>query len=73
MSGTPLDLFSHVVIDFHVEDVCDEIQCILIVLHFCVKSSQVEAIRKIVLVDLAKVFVSARRYKLCADQYRVIS
>jgi hypothetical protein len=45
MSCALLDLFAHVVVDFHVEDVGHEVERILVVLYFRVKASKVEAIR----------------------------
>jgi hypothetical protein len=59
-----LDLLPHVVVDFHVKDVGHQIECILVVLHFCVQSSQVEAICEVILVDFAEVFIAACRYEL---------
>lgn len=64
-----LDLLPHVVVDFHVEDIGHEVECILVVLHFCVQSSQVEAICEVVLVDFAEVFIAACRYKLRYGQH----
>lgn len=66
MTGRFLNSLPHVVIAVEVEYVRDKIESILIVLYFCVESSQVEAVSKIVLVNLAKILVSARRYKLRA-------
>jgi hypothetical protein len=63
-----LDLLPHVVVDFHVEDISHEIEGILVVLHFCVQSSQVEAICEIVLVDFAEVFIAA-----CCDKLEIRS
>lgn len=54
-----LDLLAHVVVDLHVEDVGDEVQGILIVLHFRVQASKVEAICQVVFVDLAEVFIAS--------------
>jgi hypothetical protein len=64
-----LDLLPHVVVDFHVKDIGHQIECILVILHFCVQSSQVEAIREVILVDFAEVFIAACRYELeCCQQ-----
>jgi len=54
-----LDLFSHVVITVEVEDVCDKVEGILIVLNFRVQTGEVEAIGEIFLVDLTEVFISS--------------
>ena len=64
MSCALLDLLPHVVVDFHVEDIGDKIERILIVLYFRVKASKVEPICQVVLVDLAEVFISARADEL---------
>lgn len=58
MAGALLNLLPHVVVDFHVKDVCYQIQRILVVLHFGVESSQVESIGQVVFVDFAIVFVA---------------
>ncbi len=58
-------LIAHLVVDLHVEDIGDEIESILVVLNLRVKSGQIEAVRQIVLVDLAEVFVALRRDELC--------
>lgn len=59
-----LDLFSHIIIDLHVEDVRDKVQCILIVLNFGVQSRQVESVREIIFVNFAEVLISSCRYEL---------
>ena len=58
MSCRLLNLLSHLFIAVKVEDVCDQIQCILVILDFGVQIREVESIGKIFLVDLAEVFVS---------------
>jgi hypothetical protein len=68
-----LDLLPHVVVDFHVEDVGHQIEGILVVLHFCVQSSQVEAICEVVLIDFAEVFIAACCYELRYCQHIVLS
>lgn len=64
-----LNLLPHVVVDFHVENVGHKVEGILVVLHFCVQSSQVEAICEVVLIDFAEVFIAACRYKLGSCQH----
>ena len=44
MSCALLNLLPHVVVDFHVEDICYKIECILVVLYFCVEASKIEAV-----------------------------
>jgi hypothetical protein len=58
------DLLAHVIVDFHVEDVGDKVEGVLVVLHFCVEAGQVEAVGEVVLVDLAEVFIAACCYEL---------
>ena len=64
MPRTLLDLFSHIVVHFHVEYVRYQVQRILVVLYFRVQASQVESVREIVLIDLAEVFIPSRRDEL---------
>lgn len=54
----------HLVVAVEIKDVRDEVKSILVVLNFRVEAGKVEAIRQVVLVDLAKILVAARRYKL---------
>ncbi len=62
-----LDLFSHLIVAVEVEDICHQLECILIVLHLGVEAGQIESIGKIVFVNLAEVFVATRRYELCQE------
>jgi hypothetical protein len=62
--GILLDLFTHIVVDFHVEDVSYQVERILVVLDLRVKAGQVEAVGEVVFVDFAEVFVAAGRDKL---------
>lgn len=59
-----LNLFPHIVVDFHIEDIRYKIQRILVVLHLRVEPSQVETVRQIVFVDLAEVLISTGRDEL---------
>ena len=52
-------LFSHVIVAVKVEDVCDKIEGILVVLDFGVQACEVEAVGEVLFVDFAKVFVSS--------------
>ncbi len=64
MSSRLLDLISHVIIAVKIEDVCDEVECVLVVLDIGIESRQVEAVCEVVFVDFAEVLVAPRRYKL---------
>lgn len=59
-----LDLFSHVVVHLHVEDVCDKVESILIVVNFGVESCKVEPVCEVVLVDLAEILIATSGYEL---------
>jgi hypothetical protein len=54
-----LNLFTHIIVAVEVEDVCNEIECILVVLDFGVEARQVEAVGEVFFVDLAEVFVAS--------------
>lgn len=59
-----LNLFPHLIVTVHVENVSHKVKSVLIVRNICVESSQVEAVREIVFVDITEVFVSPRRNEL---------
>lgn len=63
-----LDLFPHLIVAVEVKHIGDEIERILIVLDLGVEASEVEAICQVVLVNLAKVLVSAGGDELCDFQ-----
>lgn len=54
------DLLTHIIVDFHVKDIGDEIKRILIILHLSIESGQVESVGQVVLVDFAEVLIAAR-------------
>ena len=70
MPGGLLDLLPHVIVAVEVEGVGDEVQGVLVVLHLRVEARQVEAVRQVLLVDLAKVLVAAGGYELEERQRR---
>jgi hypothetical protein len=43
------------------EVVCDEVECLRVVLHLRVQAGQVEAVEDVVLLDLAEVFIALGR------------
>lgn len=55
-----LNLLAHIIVAVKVEDVRHKIECILVVLDFGVEARQVEPIREVFFVNLAKVLVSSR-------------
>ena len=64
MSRGVFDLFSHVVVAVEIKDVRYEVKRILIVLYIRIEAGQVEAIGKVVFIDLAEIFVPAGRDEL---------
>lgn len=50
-------LLPHIIVAVEVEDVCDKVEGILVVLHFGVQTCEVETVGKILFVDFTKVFV----------------
>lgn len=68
-----LNCFSHLIITVQVENICDKIQCILVVLNFGVQARQVESVSKVIFVNLAEVFIASRRYELGYDRQRFSS
>lgn len=68
MAGRLLNRLAHLVVAVKVEDVGDEIQRILVILHLGVEACKIEAVGEILLVNLAKVFVSARGDELSDDR-----
>jgi hypothetical protein len=53
-----LYLFPHVIVTLKVEDICNKVERVLVVLDFGIEAGKVEAIGKILFVDFAKVLVS---------------
>jgi hypothetical protein len=64
MTGRFLDLLPQIIIGVEVEDIGHEIERILIVRDLGVQTSQVEAIRQVIFVDLAEILISSGRDKL---------
>ena len=59
MAGGLLDRFPHVIFAVEVEDVCDKVEGILIVLNFGVEAGEVETVCQVFLINLAEILVSA--------------
>jgi hypothetical protein len=59
MSRRLFYLFPHIIVAVEVEDVCYEIQCILVVLNFGVQTREVKAVGEVFFVDLAEVLVAS--------------
>ncbi len=62
-----LDLLSHIIVTVKVKDISDEVESILIILDIRIEPSKVEAIREIVFINLAEIFVTSRRDELHGD------
>lgn len=60
--------FTHLIVAVEIKNVGDEVERILVVLHFRIQACQVEAVCEIVFVNLAKVFVASRGYELDAER-----
>jgi hypothetical protein len=50
----------HVVVAVKIEDISDEVKCVLVILHVGVETGEVESIGQVLFVDLAKVLVATR-------------
>lgn len=61
------DLLSHIIVTIQVEDISDKIKSVLVVLDICIEPSKIKAVREVVLVNLAEVFVASRRNELQVD------
>ena len=57
MSRRLLNLFPHLIVAVEVEDVCYEVEGILVVLNLGVQPSKIEPIGKVLFVNLAEVLV----------------
>lgn len=55
-----LDCLPHLIVAIEVEDIGDEVERVLVVLHLRVEPGEVEAVGQVVLVDLAEVLIAAR-------------
>jgi hypothetical protein len=66
VAGRLLNLLAHLIVAVKVEDVGDKVEGVLVVLNLGVQPRQIEAIGKVLFVDLAEVLVPPRRYKLAA-------
>lgn len=64
MTGRLFDLLAQIIIGIEVEDIGHKVERILIVGDLGVQTSQVEAIRQVVLVNLAEILISSGRDKL---------
>ncbi len=64
------DVLSHVILAVEVEDIGHQVQSILVVLNFSVEPGEVESVRQVLLVNLAKVLVAARRDELGNYKYQ---
>ncbi len=66
MPCRPLNIFPHVIVTIQVENVGDQFKCVLVVMEIGIESCQIKAVREVVFIDLAKVFVASRRDELWA-------
>ena len=57
MTGRLLDRFAHVIFTIEVENICDKVKGVLVVLNFRIEAGEVEAVCQVLLIDLAEIFV----------------
>ena len=57
-------LFPHVIVAVEVEDICDEVEGILVVLDLGVESREIEAVGEVFLVYFAEVLIAPGGYEL---------
>ena len=65
MSGGFFNGVAHVIFAVEVEYVGNEVESMLVVVHFDVEAGEIESVGKIFFVDLAKVLIAAGGDKLC--------
>jgi hypothetical protein len=58
MAGRLFDCFAHVIFTVEIEDICDKVEGILIVLNFGVEASEIETVCQVLFINFAEVFVS---------------
>lgn len=58
MPGTPFYLLPHVVVHFHVKDIGDKVESMLVVVYFGVQPGKVESVGQVIFVDLTEVLVA---------------
>ena len=64
MASRLLNLLPHLIVAVEIEDICDEVESVLIILDISVEACEVEAVGKVVLVNFTKVLIAARRDEL---------
>jgi len=59
MPGRLFNLFTHLVVAIKIENIRNQIKCILVILNFGVQASEIETIGEVIFIDFAKVLVAA--------------
>lgn len=59
MASGLFDRFPHVVFTVEIENICDQVESILVILDFGIETRKVEAISKVFFVDLTEILVAA--------------
>ena len=67
-----LDLVSHLIVTVKVEDICNHVQRILVILNIRIQAGKIEAICKVVLVYLTEILITAGRDELYDIRVSVI-
>ena len=60
VSSTLLNRLPHLIVAIEIENIGDEIERVLVVLHLSIQACKVEAVGQVILVDLAEVLIAAR-------------
>lgn len=72
MASRLLDLLPHLIITIEIEDICDEVESVLVILDIGVEACEVEAVGKVVLVNFTKVLIATRRDELENEMLAIV-
>ena len=72
MASRLLNLLPHLIVTVEIEDICNEVESVLIILDVSVEACEVEAVGKVVLVNFTKVLIAARRDELENERLAMI-
>jgi len=59
-----LNRLPHLIVTIQIKNVCHQVQRILVILHLGIQAREVKAIRKVILINFAKVLVTPRGNEL---------
>lgn len=72
MARRLLNLLPHLIVTVEIEDICDEVKSVLVILDIGVEACEVEAVGKVVLVNFTKVLIATRRDELENETLAII-